>query len=132
MREHERREFVRVPFRTEITVRTADRTFRSGSSLDISMNGLLLATTETPPPEGTGCDVEIVLTGSDPLVTIAARGFIARSGPGTLAVRLAEVGLDGYQHLRQLILYNAADPDLAERELSAHQGIRPHLRRSGR
>jgi hypothetical protein len=132
MRDHDRRQFQRVPFRAEVTVRAAGRTLRSGSTLDLSMNGILLEAAEAPPAEGTPCDIAITLTGSDPLVTISARGFIVRSGPGTLAARLSEVDLDSYQHLRQLILHNAADPDQAERELSDHQGIRPDHRKSGR
>lgn len=133
MSDQDRREFLRVPFKTEITVRAAGRPLKSGSTLDISMNGLLLATAETPPPEGTPCEVAIALAGSDPPVTISARGSIVRSGPGTLAVHFSDVDLDGYQHLRQVILHNAADPDQAERELSDHEGIRRGLRtRPGR
>lgn len=132
MNDQERREFTRVPFRTETTVRTADRTIGPGRTLDVSMNGLLIAAAEPPPPEGTRCDIEIALSGSDPLVVIRARGRIVRSGPGTLAAHLSDVDLDGYQHLRQLILYNADDPEQAERELSSHQGIRPNLPPSGR
>ena len=59
--EDEKRAFVRVPFRMETSVRTKDRTIWSSSTLDISMNGLRVATTETAPPEGTPCEIEIVL-----------------------------------------------------------------------
>ena len=55
MEKQERREFIRVPFRTSLAIRTQDRTIWSTSSLDISMTGLRASTQETPPAEGTAC-----------------------------------------------------------------------------
>jgi len=124
--ENDKREFVRVPFRMGTTVRTSDRTIRSSTSntLDISMNGIRVATTESIPPEGTSCDVEIVLAEAPDPVIIEARGSVVRSEPGTLAVHFSEVDVDSYEHLRQLILNNSEDPERAEREFGAHWGIR--------
>ncbi len=122
--EKDRREFIRVPFRTEVSVRTADRTLWSNSTLDISLNGLRIATTEAPPQEGAACEIEIVLSDADPPVLIEARGNIVRPEPGILAVHLTELDMESYDHLRQLILNNAADPDRAEKEFAAHWGIR--------
>lgn len=124
MREEEKREFVRVPFRMETSVRTADRTIWSGSTLDISMSGLRVATTDTVPPEGTPCEIEIVLADDPSPAIIEARGTIVRSAAGTLAVHFTEVDLDTFEHLQQLILNNSADPDTAEQQFRAHLGIR--------
>ncbi len=123
-RQEERREFIRVPFRTEVSVRTSDRTLWSGSTLDVSMNGLRIATDDEPPAEGTPCEIEIVLSDADPPVIVEAQGTIVRPEPGILAIHLAELDLDSYDHLRRLILNNAADPEKAEREFDAHWGIR--------
>jgi len=122
--ENEKREFVRVPVRMGTTVRTSDRTIWSSNTLDISMNGLRVATTETVPPEGTFCEVEIVLAEAPDPVIIETRGSIVRSEPGTLAVHFSEVDVDSYEHLRQLILNNSEDPERAEKEFGAHWGIR--------
>ena len=122
--EQEKREFVRVPFRIGTTVRISDRTIRSGTALDVSMNGILVATTEIVPPEGTSCEVEIILAEAPEPVIIEARGSIVRSKPGTLAVHFSEVDVDSYEHLRQLILNNSEDPERAEKEFGAHWGIR--------
>lgn len=124
MEQGERREFIRVPFKTGLSVRTRDRTIWSTSSLDISMAGLRASTAEMPPADGTACEVEIVLSDADPLVIIEARGAIVRSAPGTIAVRFTEIDLDSFDHLRQVILNNAGDPDRAEQELRSHHGIR--------
>jgi len=120
----EKREFVRVPFKTDTAVRTRDRTIWSSNTLDISMNGICVATTETVPPEGTFCEVEIVLAESPTPVIIEARGAIVRSEPGTMAVHFSEVDVDSYEHLQQLILNNTKDPERAEKEFGAHWGIR--------
>lgn len=122
--ESDRREFIRVPFRSETAVRTADRTIRASSTLDLSMNGIRIMTGEPVPREGTKCGIEIALSGSDPVVVIEARGEVVRSEPGTLAVHFTEVDLDSYLHLRQLILNNANDPEKAEQEFRSHWGIR--------
>jgi len=122
--ENDKREFVRVPFKMGTTVRTSDRTIRSSNTLDVSMNGLRVATTEIVPPEGTLCEVEIVLAEAPEPVIIEARGSIVRSQPGTLAVHFSEVDVDSYEHLRQLILNNSQDPERAEEEFGAHWGIR--------
>jgi len=120
----DRREFVRVPFRTEVTVRTPERTLWANSTLDISLNGLRIATEGRPPAEGTACEIEIVLSNADPPVIIDAGGTVVRPEPGMLAIRLTELDFDSYDHLRQLILNNAADPEKAEQEFDAHWGIR--------
>jgi len=122
--ENEKREFVRVPFTIGTTVRTADRTIRSSKTLDVSMSGLRVETTETVPREGTFCEVEIVLVEAPEPVIIEARGSIVRSEPGTVAVHFSEVDVDSYEHLRQLILNNSDDPERAEKEFGAHWGIR--------
>ncbi len=123
----EKREFVRVPFKMGTTVRTRDRTIWSSNTLDISMNGLRIATSETVPPEGTLCEIEIVLAESPAPVIIEARGAIVRSVAGTLAVHFSEIDIDSYEHLQQLILNNAKDPERAEHEFNTHWGIRKPL-----
>ena len=122
--DNDKREFLRVPFRINTTVRTSDRTIWSSNTLDVSINGLRVATTEAVPPEGTFCEVEIVLAEAPEPVIIEARGSIVRSEPGTLAVHFSEVDVDSYEHLRQLVLNNSQDPDRAENEFGAHWGIR--------
>jgi hypothetical protein len=127
----DRREFRRVPFRAETTVRTRDRTIRSSSTLDISMNGLRISIQGPAPPAGTPCEITVMLSGGQPAAAIEARGSIVRSEHDTLAVHLTEIDLDSYQHLRQIVLNNAVDPERAEREIAEHQGIRSSRRRPG-
>jgi len=110
---NERREFIRVPFRTEIEIHTPARTIRSRSSLDISMNGLRAETSEPAPEPGTPCHVRINLSREEPRTSITVKGLIVRAEPGTLAVHFTEVDIDSYEQLQQLILSNLKDPERA-------------------
>jgi hypothetical protein len=120
----EKRGFSRVPFNTEVEVRAQGRSIRSREGIDISMSGIHLSTRETVPPAETPCQVRIALGGSENPVIIDAKGKMVRSREGSLAVEFTELDLDSYQHLQQLIVNNAVDPERAEQEFSAHWGIR--------
>jgi len=50
---------------------------------------------------------------------------VVRSAPDGIAIHFRELlGLDSYEHLRNLILHNAVDPDQAEQEFESHIGLR--------
>jgi hypothetical protein len=120
----DKREFIRVPFTTEVQVRTGSGAIESTSGINISLGGLRLSTGRPIPPAESPCDVKIILRASDEPVVIQAKGKVARCGPGSLAVEFTELDFDSYHHLRLLIVNNAADPDRADREFAAHWGIR--------
>lgn len=122
----ERRDFIRIPFRTKAEVRAGDLTAHAVGDADVSMGGLRITTADLVPPEGDPCDVRITLesAGADPVV-IEIKGTVVRSGPASIAVHFNEIDLDSYWHLHQLIRLNAEDPERAEREFFSHWGIRP-------
>ena len=50
---------------------------------------------------------------------------MVRHGPGGCAIQFDEiVGLDSLDHLRNLVRFNAADPEQVEREFHEHLGLR--------
>jgi hypothetical protein len=120
----EKREFVRVPFTTEAEIQIGDLSIRSSSGINISLNGLRLATEQSVADEGGPCIIKIVLKAFNHHVIIEAQGQVARTGPGYLAAKFTELDPDSYHHLRQLIINNADDPLRAEEEFDAHWGIR--------
>jgi hypothetical protein len=127
MQPQEKREFLRVPFTTEVEVRTEDRSFGSSSGINISLNGLKLATEQPVPEKGSPWTAKIMLRAFEKQVIqviIEAHGRVARSGQGTLAVEFMDLDLDSYLHLRQLIICNTDDTGRTEREFDAHWGIR--------
>jgi hypothetical protein len=124
----ERRGFIRVPFNTEVVISVGNWSLRAVSGIDISMSGLHLTGLDTmdsgKPLPGTSCRASIRLQAAGHRALIEADGRIVRSVPGELAVEFIEIELDGYRHLRQLILNNADDPDRAEQQFNEHRGIR--------
>jgi len=122
-----RREFIRVPFQTTVEVRAGQDVIRSESGINISMNGLRMAYTGAVPPAGTPCRASIILRAFENRIAIEASGTIVRSEPGCFAVEFTELDPDSYGHLRQLIRYNADDPEKAEEEFTTHWGIKKRL-----
>ncbi len=120
----EKREFVRVPFKTEVEVRTGDRLIRSTEGINISMKGLHASIDGSAPAAGSPCAVKIFLRGTEEGVTIEANGVVVRAEGGDVSVEFKKLDYDGYHHLRQLILNNTDDPERAEQEFDAHWGIR--------
>jgi hypothetical protein len=121
---NEKREFIRVPFNTEVEIQVQGRTIKSKTGIDISMTGLRLTIEQSVPLAGVSCGVKIILAASEPRVVIETQGTVIRSGPGSLAVTFTELDLDSYHHLRQLIMNNTDEPERAEREFVSHWGIR--------
>jgi hypothetical protein len=122
-----KREFIRVPFNTTVVVRVQDRVIRSKGEINISMGGIRLPTRDAIPPAEALCRVTINLGGSENPIHIEVRGTIIRSREGSLAIKFIDLDIDSYQHLRQLIVNNADDPDRAELEFVAHWGTRRPL-----
>jgi hypothetical protein len=120
----ERREFIRIPFNTEVEVDVGGRVIRSNKGINISVSGIHLSTDDSAPPRGTLCRVSVKLYAPENRVTIEAGGKISRSVPGSLAIEFTELDVDCYHHLRRLILLNADEPERAEQEFIAHWGIR--------
>jgi hypothetical protein len=124
----ERRGFVRVPFNTEVKLTSGTWSLRATSGIDISMSGLHLTGLDQSdagrPQAGDTVKADIRLQAAGHRALIEADGRIIRSGPGELAVEFIDIELEGYQHLRQLILNNADDPDKAEQQFNEHRGIK--------
>lgn len=117
------REFTRV--RTCIPVDLEHAGGRiEGSTRDLSLNGMFVATSVVL-AEDTPCQAVLHVDGRGGAIVVRATGVVIRSLTGGIAVRFHELlELDSYEHLRNLILYNAADPGLAEQEFDSHLGLK--------
>jgi hypothetical protein len=122
-RAQEQREFLRVPFATEVSVQTSDRVYSSTKAINISMRGLCFSLEGTCPEQGSSCGVKIYLGAGEAREIIEAKAWVVRSEVGTVAVEFTEIDLESYYHLQRLIILNADDPEQAEKELCAHWGI---------
>ncbi len=122
--EKERRDFVRVPFKTEVSVRTADRTLWANRTLDMSLKGSRIATAEQPSAEETACEIKIVLSDASPLQSSKVGDAMSVRRPASSPSARPSSTSTAMTTLRNIIRNNAADPDRAEREFDAHRGIR--------
>ncbi len=116
------REFIRAATAVEVEISAGDRTI-VGSTRDVSMNGVYLVG-ERSIAAGARCRVTVYIGGRESGARVDAAGRIARVDAHGMAVTFDEVSLDGYQHLKQLVLLNAPDPDQAAEEIDEHRGLR--------
>ena len=113
----EKRGKTRVAFQTQVVIRAGDTQITSGAnSRDISLRGIFVKTNQRLPAE-TACDVEILLTGSSSRLAINVKGRVVRETPEGMGIVFDALDVDSYYHLKNLLLYNARDPDALEQEI---------------
>ena len=112
----EKRKHTRVPFHAEALVEGLDEVFRVQSNTrDICLDGLYLITHHRPPLNAR-CGLTITLTGPSSRLSIKVKSRVARHDPQGVAFAFEGVDPDAYFHLKNLLLYNAADPEAILRE----------------
>jgi hypothetical protein len=121
--DEERRRRTRVVFTTEVELTCGDRTVKSSQSRNVSMTGIFICTDQRLEP-GSRCQITVRLQGASSDLRLTAEGRVARVADDGLAVEFTSLDLDSYVHLRNLIVYNAEDPDGILEEVS-HPFIDP-------
>ena len=116
-RQSERRKKTRVAFQTVVELTVEGRPVSVKSSSDISLKGLFVET-GAGLALGTPCQVTIRLAGYDENLTLHIEGEVARCQEDGLGIRFTSMDPDTFFHLRNIVLYNAADPDEVEAELA--------------
>ena len=115
------REFTRVPTRIRAEVVAGDVRITDGAAQTLSLKGMFLACAERV-PEGTECGITLLL--GDGEIRVEAEGRVVHAYPEGLALQFTRIlGLESFEHLRKLVLYNAPDPGLVESEFDAATGI---------
>ena len=112
----EKRKNTRVVFQAEAVVRGYGEDFSArADTRDISMQGLYLATDRRPPFNATG-ELEIKLTGTSSHLSIRVKARVVRHDSHGVGFVFEGVDFDSYFHLKNLLMYNATDPDVIKRE----------------
>lgn len=116
------REFTRVPVNCHVDVRWHGRVIPCTAVRTLSMNGMFVLTEEQL-EEGSEWEITISLVEHE--IEIELLGKVVRNYPEGVAFQFTKIlGAESYAHLRNLVLYNAADTDKVESEFDSHAGIK--------
>lgn len=118
------REFTRVRTSIPIDCTGTDGLILAGSTKDVSLNGCFVPSA-TPPADGVRCTVTLYIDGRGGAIQVKANAEVIRTRNEGFALHFHELlELDSYEHLRNLILFNAEDPNQAETEFDSHLGLK--------
>jgi len=119
------REFSRVGVPVHVEIERQGRETFKAVAKDVSLNGIRVLSAELFDADAR-CDVKVILgegRGEELPVIIEAHGCAVRSDGQCVAIHFDNLELEGYSHLKNLILYNSLDSDQVEREFDAHIGL---------
>jgi len=119
----EHREFSRVDVKIHVRIRAKGREELSEHTHDISMRGLFLIC-KADWPVGTECEIHLLLEGQEPPIDLLVKGRVQRVTAEGVGFLFTEVGLEAYEHLHNLILFNTHNPDKVDQEFKDHVGIK--------
>lgn len=117
------REFSRVDIKIQAEIEAVGKGRVSTRVQDVSMKGLFIEG-QTDWPLGTECEIHLILEGGNPPVHIEVKGRVQRITEEGLALLFTEVGLEAYEHLHNLVMFNSDDPEKVEQELESHLGLK--------
>ena len=118
------REFTRINRSLDVVIELAGGRKLAGRSRDVSLTGALVVCDQVL-SVGTKGTCTLILDGGEAQVRLRAAGTVVRHVADGMAMRFDELlDPETYDHLCQLIRYNALDPDKAEREIAAHIGLK--------
>jgi hypothetical protein len=117
------REFTRVPAKVKVEIATREGVFFTEHTRNISMNGLYLECEHRLPP-GTECRLRVFLGEDRNAACIGMLGQVSRVDDAGMAVEFKQIEVEGFEHLRNLVLMNTTQVQQVEEEFRSHVGIR--------
>ncbi|MDH4230322.1 MAG: PilZ domain-containing protein [Nitrospirota bacterium] len=97
----------------------------SGSTRQISMNGLFV---ECPPGDlAVGTDCRVYLTLADTTTTLEMEARVANRRSSGLGVEFLGMDPESFAHLKRLVLFNASDFERVREEIGNHAGFKNRL-----
>jgi hypothetical protein len=117
-----KREFTRVAVTARTVIRSGETVIAGAPTHSLSLKGMSIQTDQRL-PVGTACEFTIVLVAGE--VEIQAEGTVVNHlSDGMAFIFNKIIGLESFEHLRNLVYYNAQDVEQVESEFSSHAGIR--------
>lgn len=118
-----KRRFSRVTAIFDVNLTRADGIFLAGTLRDISVQGAFIIC-EPAMELGTPVVVTIVLHGGIDDIPVRAQAEVVRREEGGLGVHFTEVDVDSLEHLRNIITFNAEEPDVVWEEMQGGHLLR--------
>lgn len=118
-----KRRFSRVTAVFDVTLSRGDGTAVVGTLRDIAIQGAFI--TCAPAMDlGTPVEVTILLHGGIDDIPVKARATIVRIEEEGLGVHFTEIDLESVEHLRNIITFNAEEPDIVWEEMQGGHLLR--------
>jgi len=117
MNDGEKRQFTRIPFRTEAKIAAGSKVISSNNLRNISLGGAFVEVNEHL-PEGEPCVLSVDLIGPASLLRIHVDGYVVRVKDDGMALKFTKIELDSLNHLRHLIKVHAMDPEVVDSEFT--------------
>ena len=118
----ENRRFSRIPFQINAEITIYGEVYQIEKINNLSIGGGLFPLAKDLAP-GSPCQVRIILNGTGSELNILVAGRIQRSSPAGVAIQFTSIEPENLFHLRNIIRFNASDPDTIEREIELHPGL---------
>lgn len=121
----ERRRFTRVSIQIEGELALDDATTISGISRDLSLNGVFLLCDASASVDA-NCHVTLFLGERTAPLRVEAHGRVVRTDETGVGLTFTDImGIESFEHLRNLVLYNANTyTEQVEEEFGRYHGIR--------
>lgn len=116
------REFTRVLVAARTLIKTGDATLSASQTHSLSMKGMSIQSAERL-PVGTECEITIVLVEGEAEIQVLGT-VVAHLADGMAFLFTKILGLESFEHLRNLVFYNAQDVEQVETEFTSHTGIK--------
>jgi len=115
------REFSRIGIPMTATLSVGGESTTGCKVVNISLSGIELCAENGSLGDHSKVEVQFGYPGNE--LSIQAEGKIVRITSDSLAVNFESIGLDSYEHLKNLITYNSGNVDQVEQEFSEHIGL---------
>jgi len=111
-----RRRYTRSKSGVAVSIDLGETEVARGQVRDVTVHSVFVET-DFRLGVGSGCGVRISLEGITPPVEIRGFGKVVRVEPGGFCIDFTHLDRSSFEHLCQLVLHNAKDPDRVLTEL---------------
>ncbi len=122
MTQAEKRKNTRVVFCKEATVRFADRVFPGLVIKDLSRRGVYLEGISGR-QQGEKCEIVFNLNGASDEIELSMSGKVVHQEVNGIGIQFLETDVDTFFHLKNIVYFNASNPDQIEEENGFNENI---------